>query len=222
LHIKTSDSIATQVEIIATQIHSLLCTILSKQDTATIALSGGKSPIPLLTKLSTLDLEWDRITVTLVDERVVPTNHDDSNENLIRKHLLKNKASNASFIGLICLNDSNIINEKVYHLNNIDIAVLGMGTDGHTASIFPDCSEFTQAIDMNNNDAYILTNPISANYQRISLTLKALSNIKNLILSINGNEKLNILNEAAKIENKNYPISYLLKQRPDINIYWHE
>ena len=200
----------------------LITKTLQEKDTVVIAVSGGKSPIPLFEGLSNLDLPWHKITIVLVDERVIATNHEDSNENLVKTHLLKNKALSAKFVGLMH-SDQHIILTKANHNHlPIDIAILGMGADGHTASIFPDCSELDYALDQKNHNTYIITNPISAKYQRITLTLNALKQVKHLILTLNGEEKYQVFTEAQKKENKNYPISYLINQRPDIQIYWQE
>lgn len=218
LNIIKSTSEQEHTDTLANCLASLMCSTIEKKGVVTIALSGGKSPIPLFKRLSTLKLPWDKVTITLVDERVVDTNHIDSNENLVRTYLLKNLAKSAKFIGLI--NNNLTITPKIFH--NIDIAVLGMGADGHTASIFPDCKELEVALDPNTQDTYIITTPISAKYQRVTLTLNSLKKIEHLILSINGTEKLKILQEAMKQENKNYPISYLIKERTDINVYYQE
>lgn len=218
MNIIKSGSEQEHTEVLSNYLANLMCNIIEKNGYVTIALSGGKSPIPLFKRFSTLNLPWDKVIVTLVDERIVDTNHIDSNENLIKTYLLKNTASSAKFIGL--LNNNLTITENTLH--EIDIAVLGMGTDGHTASIFPDCKELDTALDQNTQNTYIITTPISAKYQRVTLTLNALKKIKHLVLSISGNEKLKILQEAKRQENKNYPISYLIKKRSDINVYYQE
>lgn len=190
----------------------------------TIALSGGKSPITLLERLSNADLDFSKLTFTLVDERIVNTIHPDSNEYLIRNHLLKNRAKSAKFIGLADLNKSP--EQMVSDINNdpphIDLAILGMGEDGHTASIFPDCNELLDALKITNPNQYILTHSTSAKYTRISLTLAALSKIPQLILNINGDTKLNVLKESLLGNNSNYPISYVLSTKPTIKIFWSE
>lgn len=211
-----------QIKELSNRISSLITRIIKQKDCVVIAVSGGKSPIPLFNCLSNEELSWEKVTIVLVDERMVEVNDADSNEKLIKTHLLKNKASSARFIGLMNQSTHDIISIANSAISCIDIAILGMGNDGHTASIFPDCPEFNYAIDNNNNNSYILTNPISAKYQRITLTLNALKKIPHLILSISGNEKYNVLIEAEKQNNKNYPISYLIKQRPDIQVYWQE
>ncbi len=189
-----------------------------------IAISGGKSPISLFEQLNSLDLDFSKITFTLVDERIVDTTHSDSNENLAHTHLLKNNAKSAKFIGLTNLNLTP--QKMIDHLNakplSIDLAILGMGEDGHTASIFPCCKELDAALNLNNSKQYILTNPQSAKYSRISLTLAALVKIPHLILSINGNTKLNVFKEAMLQNNLNYPISYVLSNKPSTQTFWSE
>jgi 6-phosphogluconolactonase len=160
----------------------------------------------------------------LVDERIVETLHQDSNENLLKTHLLKNNAKNAKFIGLVNtdLSIDDMLSNANSNISSIDLAILGMGDDGHTASIFPDCAELNYALDNNNQNNYIVTNPQSAKYSRITLTLRALVNIPVLILSINGNTKLNVLKEANIGDNLNYPVSYVLSRRPDTQTFWYE
>ncbi len=209
-----------QIDSIIKTITAIVQQLLNSQDHVTIAVSGGKSPITLFQKLSKTNLPWDKINITLVDERVTDTNSLDSNENLVRTHLLQNNAIRAKFLGLISpeKNMAKMVTYANKWVNQIDIAVLGMGEDGHTASIFPDCPEFSVAVDKTESASYIETNPISAKYKRIGLNLKALSEIKYLILSISGEIKLKVVQEAAKYENANYPVSYLIKQRPDMQI----
>ncbi|MDQ5921130.1 MAG: 6-phosphogluconolactonase [Pseudomonadota bacterium] len=210
--------------------------ILQEKSTITIAVSGGKSPIPFFQKLSTADLDFSRVTFTLVDERITSTNSSDSNENLIKTHLLQNQAAAANFIGLMNsaplkpLNNECMVveyaNKKINNaVDNIDIAILGMGTDGHTASIFPNCPELEQIIDLSHSDSqhkYHLTHPTTAKYSRISLNLSAILEIKHLILNIDGNIKLDVFKEAILGDNPNYPISYVLTRRLDTQVFWHE
>lgn len=213
-----------QIDAIINNLVSTIHKLLEQQETVRIALSGGKSPISLFHKLSTTKLPWPKINLTLVDERITDTSSIDSNENLVRLHLLKNLAENAHFDGLF-LNSTDINTMiKLSHrwVEHIDIALLGMGKDGHTASIFPDCSELEVALDLTRPPSYIETNPISAKYTRIGLNLSALKHIKSIILSINGNTKLNVLKEANIHKNKNYPIGYLLNVRDDVHVFYYE
>lgn len=208
---------------LANQIATTLRQILSKQSQAVIAVSGGKSPIKLFEKLSHQELPWERVTITLVDERFLPVNHPDSNENLVHQHLLINNAEAAYFVGLYsdqdilaCVNNANL------HIKEIDIAILGMGEDGHTASIFPCCDELKAALDTQlTPEKYIITTPKTANYQRIGLSLSGILEVKHIFIAINGEKKLSIIEEAAKAPNLLYPISFVLSNRKDSQIYWH-
>jgi 6-phosphogluconolactonase len=219
--INETEQIDSIIKLITTTVHNLL----KQQNQIVMAVSGGKSPIALFNKLSTIDIPWEKIIITLVDERLTNTDSLDSNENLVRTHLLQNKAVSAGFNGLILPEQDmqKMLNNANSWVDQIDIAILGMGEDGHTASIFPDCPEFNQAINRNIPPAYIETNPISAKYTRIGLNLSGLIRIPHLILSItsgiHGNIKLKVLDEALNGNNQNYPISYLLKQRSNIHIF---
>ncbi len=210
-----------QIDALSQAIFDYIMQTIKTKSQIVIAVSGGKSPIPLFTKLSSLELPWDKITITLVDERIVSPNDLDSNENLVRTYLLKSNAHKAKFIGII--SDLNDIKKCLDNINNnikkIDLAILGMGEDGHTASIFPNMPELDDALHTKNK--YLLTNPIGAKYQRISLSLNGLVNIPCLFLNISNEIKLNVFKESILNKNLNYPISYLLDKRNDISVYWH-
>lgn len=221
MNLRLLSSEIEQTDLIIKSICNAVDHLLKLQPQIILAVSGGKSPISLFQKLSSTNLPWNKIIITLVDERVTDTNSEDSNENLVRRYLLQSMAAKADFRGLILPKQTikQILDEANIWVKQIDIAILGMGEDGHTASIFPECPEFRLAIDKNREPAYIETNPISAKYKRIGLNLSGLINIKHLILSARGSTKLNVIKEAAQADNPNYPVSYLLGARPDINIF---
>jgi 6-phosphogluconolactonase len=197
--------------------------VLRHKPQVTLAVSGGKSPIKLFEKLSRFDLAWDKVTLTLVDERFLATDHADSNENLVRKHLLINKAEQAYFIGLVTTrNILTSVSNANLHIKDIDIAILGMGEDGHTASIFPCCDELKSAVDPQlTPEKYIITNPKTAAYQRIGLSLAGILEVPNLFISINGASKLEVITKASQEKSSQYPISYVLAERKDSQVFWH-
>ena len=88
-------------DVLAEEIISSLQMQLKEQDKAKLLLSGGSTPINLYAKLSHFDINWQQVTVGLVDERYVPTDDSDSNERLIKASLIQNNASKANFVGMV-------------------------------------------------------------------------------------------------------------------------
>lgn len=224
MKINKFDNSDTLISALADFIESSIKELLTHKAEICFAVSGGKSPIPLFTELSTRKLEWNRVIITLVDERFVVNTHEDSNEKLVCRYLLQNEASIARFIGLawtdLGIEQSCKLADK--QVPQIDMAILGMGEDGHTASIFPCCPELSAAIDSkpNLNNRYIITSPVTASHSRIGLTLNAILSIPRLILSINGNSKLTILEKAYISNSSSLPIGLVLNSRPDTQIFW--
>ena len=219
----TFNNATSRIEACLNQLQAWVNAILINQANVTIAISGGKSPIALFEAISMSNLNFSKITFTLVDERIVDTSHIDSNEKLVRTYLLKNYAKDAKFVGLID-NESLVKHQIPYYLHKnkfpIDIAILGMGEDGHTASIFPDCPEINQALQEKNIHNYIITHPHIASHVRIGLNLQGIIKIPHLLLNINGIVKHNILCKACIQETPDVPISSLLLQRTDITVFW--
>ncbi|UHL66042.1 6-phosphogluconolactonase [Paralcaligenes sp. KSB-10] len=212
---------------IAALTHAVAGTLQQSIDlcgTARLAVSGGRSPIPFFARLSHADLDWPKITITLVDERFVTPGDPDSNENLVRSHLLVNRARQARFQGLLsdpgniesCLEQANRQTET------ITLAVLGMGENGHTASLFPLAPELTQALDPGQTRNYVRITPTDAPHTRISMTLAALLRAQSRILFISGPLKRQVMERAAQRATPALPISFLLTS-PDapIDVYWH-
>lgn len=190
---------------------------------AHLAVSGGKSPIPFFNMLSQAPIDWDRVRVSLVDERFVAPSNNDSNEHLVRTHLLINRAAQARFQGLVC--DPRDLRASVARANNntekITLAVLGMGDDGHTASLFPGAAQLSEALDPGQEQRYIAITPVDAPYERISMTLRALLQVQGLILTISGKHKQEIFQKAVHAATPALPISYLIAQKGvPLDVYW--
>jgi len=206
-------------------IGEILTEAIRKKGRASMAVSGGSTPIRLFKEFSLLSIDWKKIDLTLVDDRWVDAKNADSNELLVRTHLIKNKAAQVNFIPL--KNDAKTAKEgQIYSekmLRKIkppfDVVVLGMGSDGHTASLFPCSDELPEAMNLNNSNYLISTSPKTAPYERISLTAKVILDSKNIFLHLNGSSKLHTLEGAMEYKDLNkMPIYTFLKN--GLSIYW--
>jgi 6-phosphogluconolactonase len=198
---------------------------LLDQTRVSLAVSGGRSPVKLFEKLSLTTLDWSRIDITLVDERWVSVGLEDSNEWLVRQHLLKGTAAKARFFGLKnkALTAKIGQNECQSVLHNLrlplDLVVLGMGLDGHTASLFPCCPELSKAMDSKQSLSFVATTPSRASFERMSMSYTTLMNAKHRILHIVGFEKLNALERAISLQDYLAMPIFAFLQEP-LTIYW--
>jgi len=190
----------------------------------TLAVSGGSSPRPFLKTLSTQPFDWARIDVTLVDDRWLPETDNDSNSRFAHETLLQNAAQAAAFWPLVDTSQS--LEAHVAALNADsrrtlpDVAVLGMGEDGHTASIFADSPEWDFAI--TTQDHFVAVHPGAAPHARVSWSMSALKQMGRLFLLIAGPRKLDVLNAAAAAPQKN-AISQLANDKGvRLDVYWCE
>jgi 6-phosphogluconolactonase len=168
---------------------------------AVIALSGGRTPMGMLTKLRQLPLPWEKVLVTLVDDRWVEENHPDSNARLLREALLQDHAQAATFLPL--KNSAPSPHEGQMecetHLSQLpaklDVVILGMGEDGHTASLFPEAPELETAMYGEQRCAAI--SPQTAPHLRMTLTAPYISQSRTVILHITGTSKKQLLQEMC-------------------------
>jgi 6-phosphogluconolactonase len=191
---------------------------------ACMAVSGGHSPIPLFDRLSRCDIDWANIHITLVDERFVAPGDEDSNERLVRDHLLVNQASQAEFTGLVTDPDNilNCVDRANQATRPVNLAILGMGDDGHTASLFPGAPQLADALSHDQTHRYVRITPPAAPHKRISMTLEALLHTEQLILTISGPHKRRIYEQAAQKRTPTLPVSFLIMQSAaPLDVYWH-
>lgn len=205
---------------LAAHIAQALRTAIAQRGQATLAVSGGKSPVALFQALRTQPLNWAKVMVILVDERVVPHDHADSNTALVRQHLLQDAAEAARFVpffdepppalSAVVLDALALqANQRLADLPwPLDVVVLGMGEDGHTASLFPGAPGYARALTCTDKLAWVVPN--TAPHARLSLTLPSLLASRELLLSIAGAAKLAVYRRAAAQADTALPISLLL------------
>lgn len=217
-------------DILADDLSKEICRVLvdaiKKYGGASLALSGGSTPLRLFDKLSFCDIPWNKVVVSLCDERWVDTQNIHSNEYLIKTNLLKNFAKEAKFIGMYdrqnSLEDASSLYEDVIKqkLLPFDIIVLGMGADGHTASLFPNNEKPKQAFGQNSTLCMSVTQKTPM-YDRLTLTCKAILQAKYIFLHFEGEQKMRIFNLALESNDINrYPISCIINQETkQIEVY---
>lgn len=177
---------------------------IANRGSASIAVSGGSTPGPLFRALSMIDIPWAQVIISLVDERWVDETHPDSNAALVRRTLLQNYASTARLVTMKTQEtDAFAAQKKVNSLLEssilpLDIVLLGMGDDGHTASLFPGAEGLAEALDLNNSAVCRGIRVTGMPYTRMTLTLKTLLSARYRILQIQGESKHRTLLKALQ------------------------
>jgi 6-phosphogluconolactonase len=193
-------------------------------------VSGGSTPMPVYEALAQKELAWNRIKILLVDERWVPITHSDSNEKNIRHAFSANTLAEKNIIGLWSdkpelQTAANVADQKLAFLNDVlDVVVLGMGEDGHFASLFPTADNFDAAISKKGSRFILAISPMPdhAPHQRLSMSLAYIQRAKRIILAITGEKKRLVLQQAiAEGDLNKLPIAALFKANsPAVEIYW--
>ena len=185
-----------------------LSSSIENKGLASLVVSGGSSPIKVFDELSNFDLPWSKVQVTLVDDRLVEPENKNSNQKLISDYFLKSKAKVAQFFPLT--------NDLITKTNNFklpfDVNLLGMGEDGHFASLFPSMIDDFDAFNIKAKFKVFETSSQGDPFlPRVTMNLSLILNSDMIILLVKGKKKINVFNEAYN--NKKLPIHYLLKNR---------
>ncbi len=210
---------------LAQDIAQRLAAAIQARGFAVLSVSGGKSPVALFEALRVIDIDWSRVRITLVDERCVPRSHPDSNALLVQTHLQQDLAAKAQLVFMVASAseplDTPAAQAKAAGIallaaSPADVLVLGMGADGHTASLFPEAPNLAEAMDLRNTQTCVAIElahpPANAPYARISQTLAQILSARHIVLPLTGADKLNTLQQAWKQATPALPISFVLQQ----------
>ena len=212
----------------AKQIETAIESGLDHDSKALIIVSGGSTPEQCYTRLASRPLDWEKVHVLPSDERCVPSDHPASNENMIRRTLITHKASAANLVSIynreLALTDQcTALGTKLDSLpGTFATALLGMGEDGHFASLFADNQHLDEVLDPDSQQPCMLINTPASTHHRMTLTLSTILRSKEIILLFFGNAKHHIY-EQSKLGQTQYPLSALLQQqRVPVRVYWAE
>lgn len=208
---------------------------LVKNGKASFVIPGGTTPGPAFEQLSKAKLDWKNITVAQSDERWVEADHAQSNQRLTEQSLLINQAKQAQYIGMKNTHSTAILGEAQCDSdykampNPFSLTMLGMGLDGHIASLFPKKEIIESALTKNKEKLCMAIDAtgceVAGDYpERMSLTFSGILNSELVLLLMIGKPKFDVINLALdNIDPLKFPISELLKQnKTPIEIHWCE
>lgn len=216
------ETLNKQLKYVAEKVGALLNNAVASRGQALLAVSGGRSPIRLFEILRTQAIAWDCVTICLVDERWVPPDHERSNEKLVRVYLMQEKAAASKFISVYGAGSTPA--EAAHALSTmlevpalaagLDIVILGMGDDGHTASWFPRSRELDDCL--TSSHAYAAVSAEESRDARVTMTLSAVSKARKIILCVEGDAKRSVLATAAGAGSvEQYPVRAVLRLPDD-------
>ncbi|MET0292791.1 MAG: 6-phosphogluconolactonase [Steroidobacteraceae bacterium] len=223
------DSPAALVATIAADVARSLQSAIDERGQASLVVSGGTTPVPLFRALREIALPWEHVSVTLADERWVALDDASSNEGLVRRELVTGAASAAKLIGLRTPPPTaqQGAAQSWQRLEAIarpfDVVVLGMGDDGHTASLFPGSPGIAAALDPSAAPACVAMSAPAAPNARLSLNLAALLQARRVLLHITGARKWQVYRDAAAAAASGLsspPIAAVLRSGSGVQVCW--
>lgn len=216
-----TDSAALNTDF-AAKLVAILSDAITMRGAAYLVVSGGRTPQALFQALAATPLAWEKVTVLLADDRYLPTDSEQSNERLVKATLLQNYAAHATFISLYAEAENAFaavpaILPRVTSLPTFDAVILGMGEDGHTASLFPCSKQLAEGL-ADTAPAVLAAEPTSAPFQRISLSKVRLLDSRHIFLHLVGENKFPVLQQAlADTDPMQMPIRAFL-HHPSVSV----
>jgi len=212
---------------LAATVAEKLSDAIARRGAGFIAVSGGSTPMLLFAELSGAAIDWGKVTVTLIDERLVPPDQPRSNAKLVADKLLQGPAAAARFVPLYHGTDDGEEAAKRARAElgalpwPLDVAVLGMGGDGHTASFFPDAPDVAELLAADASKLVLPVESATAHERRLTLTLGKIVEAGFLALHIEGADKRQVLERA--LSGEKLPIRAAIDASPrPVEIFWAE
>ncbi|MDO6440646.1 6-phosphogluconolactonase [Marinobacter sp. 2_MG-2023] len=193
---------------------------------ASLAVSGGSTPLPFFHALSLKSLDWGRVDVVLADERWVDETDAVSNTRLVKENLLRNNAAVAKYFPLKQSGNTphagvEAVSAGLATLTRpLDVLILGMGNDGHTASLFPDAPELVRAMDLESRELVAAMTPPSQGQSRITLTYALMCEARFTALHLKGNDKLETLKRAFALPEDLLAMPVRGFLNPGLQVFW--
>jgi 6-phosphogluconolactonase len=195
---------------------------------ASLICTGGRSPGAIYDRLAGAPLAWPHIRVTLGDERFVETTSPDSNEKLVRDRLLISRAAEAHFLSLRGTADTpqaaaEAATTALEGWPQFDVVMLGMGDDGHIASLFPGNPVLAYGFSPQAPDCIAV--PVGQGspppQPRLSLSLRRLAKAKLVLILTSGPDKRRVLDQAlAGASPEQFPVCAIIQSAPSVRILW--
>ena len=222
------DSIESLASALASSVAGDLVHAIEQRGQASLMVSGGQTPAPFFNALARRPIEWSKVIVGLVDERWVAPDHVDSNERLVRQTLLTQHGAAAAFVPMKNAAASATAGQAACEQaiaaipRPFDVVVLGMGSDGHTASLFPQPPRLAKGLDRSIAALTIATVPASAAHERMSLTLRGLLDSRRIVLLLSGLAKWQVYQCARQPGRAaELPVRAVLEQSTTpVDVYW--
>jgi 6-phosphogluconolactonase len=224
-HLHSFETRSELASVLAATVAGRLSTAIAHRGSGFLAVSGGSTPALFFAELSRAEIDWAKVTVTLIDERLVPADQPRSNAKLVADRLLQGPASAATFVPLYHgTDDGEEAARRAYAALAglpwpLDVAILGMGPDGHTASFFPDAPNVAELLASDPEKLVLPVESAAAQEHRLTLTLGKIVEAGFLALHIEGSEKKDVLDRVLAGEKLPVGAAMAASPRP-VEIYW--
>ena len=230
--IETFPDAAAWAEAAAARLAEALTEGVAAEGRAVFAGAGGSTPSPIYAQLAGADLDWSKVTATLVDERYVPETSPASNAALMKRTLLTDRASAARFLPLyspsVTVDRAAAEASKALAVEGgrLDAVLLGMGEDGHICSMFPESPTLKTLLTPSLKPAVYGVpagrDGLAPSLERLSINLPYLIGARRVVLALSGAAKRAVFEREAEGDPMTHPIAALIAAKVPLEVLWTE